>query len=232
MPNITRRLVVWAIVGVLILTLLVVMPFTDEVQWNEAVAYGIILLVVGGFYELWQWLKRTRTRTYRIAFGIGLLGVFLLGWVSGAVGIIGSENQPVNLMLLGSTCCPAHWRSYFTLKPRWNGAYIACCSDCAIVGSCNCTDYLARSQLGQCGRYRRVRFQFHFRGVFCRIGNALPTRQYQIWIINRMKRQNLMDKKKLLRKLGHLTRPPRLEGAVKNKMMNPIRKKKKVEKPY
>ena len=44
----------WAIVGVLILTLLVVMPFTDEVQWNEAVAYGIILLVVGGFYELWQ----------------------------------------------------------------------------------------------------------------------------------------------------------------------------------
>ena len=47
-----------------------------------------------------------------------------------------------------------------------------------------------------------------------------------------MKRQNLIDKKKLLRKLDHLTRPPRLEGVVKNKMMNPIRKKKKVGKPY
>jgi len=47
-----------------------------------------------------------------------------------------------------------------------------------------------------------------------------------------MKRQNLIDKKKLLRKLDHLTRPPRLEGVIKNKMMNPIRKKKKVEKPY
>jgi len=73
------------------------MPFTDEVQWNEAVAYGVILLLAGGAYELWLWLK-TRERAYRIAFGVGLLGVFLLGWVSGAVGIIGSENQPVNLM--------------------------------------------------------------------------------------------------------------------------------------
>lgn len=73
-------------------------PFADEVQWNEAVAYGVILLIAGGFYELWQWLKKTRTREYRIAFGVGLLGVLLLGWVSGAVGIIGSENQPVNLL--------------------------------------------------------------------------------------------------------------------------------------
>ena len=35
------------------------------------------------------------------------------------------------------------------------------------------------------------------------------------------------DKKKQLREMDHLTRPPRLEGAVKNAMMNPIRKKKK-----
>lgn len=32
-----------------------------------------------------------------------------------------------------------------------------------------------------------------------------------------------------LRERGfHLTRPPRLEGAVKNAMMNPVRKKKKL----
>jgi hypothetical protein len=35
---------------------------------------------------------------YRVAFGVGLAGVLLLGWVSGAVGIIGSEDNPVNLM--------------------------------------------------------------------------------------------------------------------------------------
>ena len=73
------------------------MQFTDEIQWNEAIAYIVILLAVGGVYELWQWLK-TRDRTYRIAFGVGLAGVLFLGWVSGAVGIIGSENQPVNLL--------------------------------------------------------------------------------------------------------------------------------------
>lgn len=97
MQNITKRLVVWAVVVVLILLIPLVMQFTSEVQWNEAVAYSVILLAVGGFYELWQWLK-TRDSTYRIAFGVGLAGMLFLGWVSGAVGIIGSENQPVNLL--------------------------------------------------------------------------------------------------------------------------------------
>jgi len=95
--KITKRLIVWAIVAVLILTIPIAMQFTEEVQWGEAIAYDIMLLAVGGFYELLRWLK-TRTKVYRIAFGIGLAGVLLLGWVSGAVGIIGSENQPVNLM--------------------------------------------------------------------------------------------------------------------------------------
>jgi len=45
-----------------------------------------------------------------------------------------------------------------------------------------------------------------------------------------MKKQNqIIDKKKLLREAGHLTRPPRLEGVIKNKMMNPVRKKKKAK---
>src|SRR3989339_1236658 len=97
MQKFTKRFIVWAIVVLFILLIPLAMQFTNEVQWNEAIAYGVILLAVGGIYELWQWLK-TCDRTYRIAFGVGLAGVLLLGWVSGAVGIIGSENQPVNLM--------------------------------------------------------------------------------------------------------------------------------------
>jgi len=73
------------------------MRFTNEVQWNEAIAYSVILLAIGGFYEMLRWLK-TRNRRYRFAFGIGLAGLLFLGWVSGAVGIIGSENNPANLM--------------------------------------------------------------------------------------------------------------------------------------
>lgn len=93
----TRRFIIWVIVATLILMIPLAMQFINEVQWNEAIAYIVILLAVGGAYELWQWLK-TRNKIYRIAFGVGLAGVFLLGWVSGAVGIIGSENNTVNLM--------------------------------------------------------------------------------------------------------------------------------------
>lgn len=89
--------IVWTIVLVLALTILIATQFTGEVQWNESIAYIVILLAVGGVYELWQWLK-TRDRMYRIAFCVGLAGVFLLGWVNGAVGIIGSESNSVNLM--------------------------------------------------------------------------------------------------------------------------------------
>jgi len=94
--NTTRR-IVWAIVAVLILVILLAMQFTNEVQWNEAVAYGVILLAAGGAYEMVMALKK-RNSAYRLAFGVGLAGALLLGWVSGAVGIIGSENNSVNMM--------------------------------------------------------------------------------------------------------------------------------------
>ena len=97
MKNTTKRLVVWVVVVALILSIPLVMQFTDEVQWNEALAYAVMLLVAGGFYELWLWLRRC-TRAYRAAFSVGFAGVLLLGWVSGAVGIIGSENNPANVM--------------------------------------------------------------------------------------------------------------------------------------
>jgi len=98
--KITKRLTIWAAILALILIISLAIqfqPFADEVQRNEAVAYCLILLVMGGFFELWQWLK-TCTRAYRIAFSVGLVGILFLGWVSGAVGIIGSENNPANLM--------------------------------------------------------------------------------------------------------------------------------------
>ncbi len=91
------RRIVWIITLALILMLPVALQFTNEVQWNEAVAYSIILLAIGGTYELWQWLKK-HDSAYRFAFVLGLVGMLFLGWVSGAVGIIGSENNPVNLM--------------------------------------------------------------------------------------------------------------------------------------
>lgn len=46
----TRRLIVWAMVVVLILLIPLAMQFTNEVQWNEAIAYGVILFAAGGVF--------------------------------------------------------------------------------------------------------------------------------------------------------------------------------------
>ncbi|MBI2004960.1 hypothetical protein HYS79_02255 [Patescibacteria group bacterium] len=45
-----------------------------------------------------------------------------------------------------------------------------------------------------------------------------------------MKRQEPADKKKLLRVMDHLTRPPRLKNAVHKRGVKPVRKKKLLHK--
>lgn len=45
----------------------------------------------------------------------------------------------------------------------------------------------------------------------------------------KLSKRNISDKKKLLREQDHLTRPPRLEGVVKEKMMQPVRRKKRLK---
>ena len=77
---------------------LVAMRFTDEVNWDlfDFVLMGTVLFGVGLAYELVA--RRSEKTVYRVAFGVGLAGAFLLFWVNGAVGIIGNEGQPANLM--------------------------------------------------------------------------------------------------------------------------------------
>jgi len=45
--------------------------------------------------------------------------------------------------------------------------------------------------------------------------------------MSKNKKQDSINKKKLLRQTNHLTTPPRMEGKVKNAQMNPIKKKRK-----
>lgn len=87
-----------AAVAILLLIPLVAMQFTAEVNWSpiDFVVMGGLLLGVGLAYELV--VRRSEKTAYRVAFGVGLLAVFLLFWVNGAVGIIGNEGQPANLL--------------------------------------------------------------------------------------------------------------------------------------
>ncbi len=99
MQDITRRLTVWAVVIASILMIpLVAMRFTNEVNWDlfDFVVMGSLLLGVGLAYELAA--RRSEKTVYRIACSVGLATAFLLFWVNGAVGIIGNEDQPANLL--------------------------------------------------------------------------------------------------------------------------------------
>ncbi|MCF7915125.1 MAG: hypothetical protein K9L66_08165, partial [Spirochaetaceae bacterium] len=117
MKKITLRFIVWTIVITLILLILWAMRGTTEVRRNEALAYSCMLLAFGGVYELTVWLK-TRSRTYRLAFGLGLAGLLLIGWTNGAVGFIGNEDNPANLLYWAVFIVAVTGSLFSKFKPR------------------------------------------------------------------------------------------------------------------
>ncbi|MBI4468892.1 MAG: hypothetical protein HY650_06170 [Acidobacteria bacterium] len=95
------RIAAWAVAALILLLPLVAMQFTDEVVWDVAdFAFAAVLLFgVGVPYELA--VRKTGGTAYRAAVGVALAAAFLLVWLNGAVGIIGSEDNDANLMYGG-----------------------------------------------------------------------------------------------------------------------------------
>jgi hypothetical protein len=95
------RIVAWSAAALLILLPLIAMQFTDEVNWTTSdfiFAVGLIL-AVGVPFELA--VRKTRSVAYRAGAGVALAAAFLIVWLGGAVGIIGSESHPANFLYLG-----------------------------------------------------------------------------------------------------------------------------------
>lgn len=92
------RIVVWGTAVFALLLPWIAMQFTSEVDWDivDFAVFGAMLLVVGGTYELAT--RLTGNKPYRLAVGIALLGAFLMTWINLAVGIIGNEENPANMM--------------------------------------------------------------------------------------------------------------------------------------
>ncbi len=98
----SRRMIVWGVAVLAILSLpLIAMQFTDEVAWGilDFVVAGALLLGIGFAYELSA--RTTNNVAYRIGVGVALAAAFLLTWINLAVGIIGNEENPLNLMYWG-----------------------------------------------------------------------------------------------------------------------------------
>jgi hypothetical protein len=85
----------------LLLLPLLAMQFTDEVVWDltDFVVAGVLLFGAGLTYELVA--RKGGTVAYRAAVGVAVAAALLLVWMNLAVGLIGSEDNPANLMYSG-----------------------------------------------------------------------------------------------------------------------------------
>ena len=61
--------------------------------------FGAMLLGAGVIYTFVR--RKSDNTTYRFAMGVALAAAFILIWVTGAVGIIGNENNDANIMYFG-----------------------------------------------------------------------------------------------------------------------------------
>lgn len=98
---INKRHLIIALGIVLILCIpFIAAQITEEVNWSPAdfILMALILSGIAAVYELAT--HKSQLSSYRIAIGIGLLGMFLLFWVNAAVGIIGNESQDANLLYI------------------------------------------------------------------------------------------------------------------------------------
>jgi hypothetical protein len=91
-----------ALATLLVLLLpLLAMQFTGEVVWDLAdfVVAGVLLFSAGLTYEVVA--RRVGNIAYRAAVGVAVAAALVLVWMNLAVGIIGSEDNPANLMYVG-----------------------------------------------------------------------------------------------------------------------------------
>ncbi|WP_428236049.1 hypothetical protein [Gracilimonas sp.] len=87
--------------AVILLIPFIAMQFTSEVIWtfSDFIFAGILILGTGSAYLFVT--RKSGSAAYRAAVGLTLATGFLLIWSNLAVGIIGSEDNPINLWYFG-----------------------------------------------------------------------------------------------------------------------------------
>jgi hypothetical protein len=92
---------IWGGAACLLLLPLVAMQFDSGVDWSASdfVVMGVLLAGVCGVYELAT--RLSDNTAYRAGAGVAVLTAFLTIWVNLAVGMLGSEHDPANLLFGG-----------------------------------------------------------------------------------------------------------------------------------
>jgi hypothetical protein len=95
-PHVPWRLVGWAIsIGLLTIPWLARWPWTA----SDFIVAAAMFAIVGGSFELA--VRTSGSIYYRLGAAVALATAFLLVWINLAVGIIGSEDNPLNLLFFG-----------------------------------------------------------------------------------------------------------------------------------
>ena len=94
------RIIGWGGLGCLLLLPAVAMQFTDEVNWDETdfIVAGLIFSIVGGLVELA--VRLSSNWFYRIGAFFAIFSGFVVVWSNLAIGMIGNENNPINLLFI------------------------------------------------------------------------------------------------------------------------------------
>jgi len=95
------RVLGWGFALALLLLPLVAMQFTEEVNWSPGDFVFAAILIGGVGVAMEVAVRLSSKREYHIASAIALLAAFLLVWINAAVGIIGAEQNPLNLLFGG-----------------------------------------------------------------------------------------------------------------------------------
>lgn len=95
-------LLLWGGAALLLLLPFVAMRFTSEVNWGseDFIVMGIMLALVCGAIELA--VRLSGSKAYRLAVAAAIGAAFLITWANLAVGIVGSENNPVNQLFFAA----------------------------------------------------------------------------------------------------------------------------------
>ena len=111
------RIAAWGTAALLLLLPLVAMQFTDEVSWTgfDFIFAGIMLGSVGLVFELT--VRMSRNYAYRAGVGFALAAAFLIVWATGAVGMIGDEGNPYNLLFGGAILVALAGAAVARLRP-------------------------------------------------------------------------------------------------------------------
>ena len=92
------RVAGWGFALFLLVLPLVAMQYTSEVNWtgSDFVFAGVLFGSVGLAFELI--VRSSSNLSYRAGAALAVIAAFLTIWVNGAVGMIGSEDNPYNLL--------------------------------------------------------------------------------------------------------------------------------------